>query len=618
MKKTKAIKHPVKIIINKCISFPKHLSTFAVVFLIVIICFNSLGLIYCIDSVKYIGYEMSRLSQRVDTIENSISRVHVENIDERINSYYRELSNKTDESINRILTIVGILAAIVTFFGILLAFKAPRDIEKRMDELNALIIKSEEASRSAKYQAEVIEAINIDYDGDLSNSKRIKQITKIIKKYPQYPDGYMHRGFIYDQMSLKATNAKKIGFIHLAISDYEIARNLGVDISSYYNDMGVAYSRLKDYHKSISYYSMAINKDPDDAAAYANRGGDFESIGEYKKSIDDFEKALDIDNDFYSAYLGRSYTYHSLWRNEIDPEKRDNYIRLQISDLEKAIEINPDANKPKELLKRLIDELSTKGLIHRFGFLGTQEEVKNIMVAKIDERIGDLQLEEKEYIEAFKQYIDALLPYIDMYLKNQDEKFKDDIIRIISKLYSIDFITIDAKKDNLESRINAFCMATRSLPAILYIYGDKEAAEKLLILLLHYDNNKSASLNLSFMKRRGEAKFTNQKTIDLLELYDDQQSSIWCVNKALCYVDGIDVEVNWHKAIEFIDKSETEIDEAVEWWSQTKIVGEKESNIVLLLFSMSEKHNIMDSKTIEERISIAKKDGYTIPDDLNI
>lgn len=616
MKKHKS-NSPQKIIVKKQISFTKNLNFYTSLFFVALICLNFLGLLYSIDTISSLKNDILNLDERIEKIENNNAYLNLENSDENINNYYRELSSKTDEAIGRILTIVGLLATVTTFFGILLAFKAPKDIEKKIEENKALLSKAEKVSEEAKYQAEIIEALNIDYDGELTNPKRIQQISKIIKEYPEKANAYMHRAFLYDKMAQKSSGFKQKEFLYLSISDYEIAHKLDVDISSYYNDMGVAYSRLHEYHKAIAYYTKAIKKDPDDTAAYTNRGGDYESIGEYQKSLDDFEKALKIDSDCYSAYLSRSYTYQSLWRKEENPEQRDNYIKLQIADLERAIEINPEDNLPKKLLKRLIIELSEKQLVNKFGFYGTQEEIINMIIAKIDERIGDLQKEEKEYTEAFKQYIDAILPYGNRYLFHRDVNAKTELIRIISKLYDVNSNNIDTKKGDTEVAINKFCQIMRTLAPLLYIDGEKDGAEKLSALLLNYDDNdKNAALNLAFMKRRCETNYIEKSAIELLDLCSDQKSVIWCMNKALCYIDGVGVDVNWHKAIEVLDNSETDIISAVDWWSQIDLVGEKENNIVFLLFALSTKHNVTDSHSLEQRITKAKEDGYKIPDDL--
>lgn len=594
-----------KIIIKKQIVFSKQFNTFASVFFIVLICLNFFGLLYLIDTVSSIKNDTLNLNKRIEKVEND--NYCFNNIDEEINNYYRELSDKTDEAIDRILTIVGLLATAITFFGILLTFKAPKDLEKKIDENKDLLVGAEKAAEDAKYQAEIIEALNVDYSGEITNRKRLQQISKIIKEYPEKPDAYMHRAFLYDKI---AKESHKKEYLHLAISDFEVAYKLGADAFSYYNDMGVAYSKLHDYDKAIKYYTKAIKKDPEDIVAYVNRGNDYDNIGEYQKALDDFEKALQIDLDYYDAYLGRNYTYEHLWKIEQDLEKRNNYIQLQWNDLKHAIEINPENNDPKDLLKELINELCDKQIINK--------DTISIMFAETYEKIGDLEKEGNKYDEAFKYYIDAILRYTDQFLFHGNVNVKHELIRIISKLYDVNSDNIKPHIIEMKAQINKFCQIMRAMGPLLYENGEQDAAEKLFILLKKYDDNdKDIALNLAFMKRRCETKYVEESTIELLNSCVNQKSVVWCMNKALCYVDGIDVDVDWHKAIEILDNSETDTTSAVDWWSQVNVVGEKENNIAFLLFALSKKHNVTDSLSLEERISRAQKDGYNIPEDLS-
>ena len=48
----------------------------------------------------------------MERVEEQNSSLYIE---EEVNNYYRELSDKTDEAIDRILTIVGLLATILIF-----------------------------------------------------------------------------------------------------------------------------------------------------------------------------------------------------------------------------------------------------------------------------------------------------------------------------------------------------------------------------------------------------------------------------------------------------------------------------------------------------------------------
>ena len=126
--------------------------------------------------------------------------------------------------------------------------------------------------------------------------------------------------------------------------------------------------------------------------------------------------------------------------------------------------------------------------------------------------------------------------------------------------------------------------------------------------------NSMAALNLAYMHRRKETKTTSTTATDLLEMSDEKKSAVWCVNKALCYIDGNEETNNWYKAIEILQTAEEDVETAVDWWSDVAVVGEKESNVVFLLMQFAKMYT--DSETIDSRISTAEKDGYMIPEDL--
>ena len=65
----------------------------------------------------------------------------------------------------------------------------------------------------------------------------------------------------------------------------------------------------------------------------------------------------------------------------------------------------------------------------------------------------------------------------------------------------------------------------------------------------------------------------------------EEDNAFLNINKALVYLSQND----WRKAREEIGKIKTELEDAVEWWSQEDVVGKKEKNLVLLLLVLEEK-----------------------------
>lgn len=88
---------------------------FIVVFFIVIIVFNTMLCIFCIDRLK-------AANDKIDIIDDKIAIIEVDGVreetlsEEKIIQFYREINDKTNEAIDRIITIVGLVAGIVTFF----------------------------------------------------------------------------------------------------------------------------------------------------------------------------------------------------------------------------------------------------------------------------------------------------------------------------------------------------------------------------------------------------------------------------------------------------------------------------------------------------------------------
>lgn len=98
---------------------------------------------------------------------------------------------------------------------------------------------------------------------------------------------------------------------------------------------------------------------------------------------------------------------------------------------------------------------------------------------------------------------------------------------------------------------------------------------------------------------------------------ENSTDAIWCLNKSLAYISGSDNhEISWEKAIEIATKITENIENALEWWSDIRIVGDSEHNMVILLLLAAKKINLNDSKSIDERINQARADGYFIPESI--
>ena len=505
-------------------------------------------------------------------------------------SSYIKLSEKAEQEMDRLVATVEILATVYTIFGALIVFKAPHEIDKRIEKIDSLISDVKDSAMEASYQAAIIDAVVNEFNGKLTNYDKLRRLSQVIDKYPDKPNAYMERGFIYDNM----------GRYDDAITDYKIGLKNGANKSSYYNAMGVAYNKKRKYKNAISFYTKAIDLDKDDASQYANRGSCYDDMHEYEKALVDYRKAIEIDDGCKEAYINRSITLKKQLENEDDENKKNELYNSIIADLKKALELDPDDVKTRNLLRSSIKP--------NFN--------PDEMIAKIDEKIGDLELENNNSFSALKQYVESCNYYILKQLRD-NEDYLSDIERIVIKIFSIDTKEIASELSRI-SELSLFCQGLRAISVLFYVKGNKETAEKSFIILSRYDSNdKESLLNLSFMRRRNETKIIKTTVSELLAQYDKRDDAIWCMNKALCYVSGVDDhEINWQKAIEVMDNSSDNIDAAISWWEDSNVVGDSEHNMAMILFSMSKKFSVEDNVPLSQRIETAYSDGYVIPTDI--
>ena len=556
-------------------------------------------LLICVTILFIVG--MCYLTNSIFLIKNDINNIHdiIENmdtdksslyVDENYAEHYIALSEKADAEMERLVSVVGILATVYTILGALIVFKAPHEIDQRISKLDELSAEAKEAAEEAKYQAEIVDSVVNDYNGYMTNYDKIRRISKVIDKYPSKADAYIQRGFIYDSM----------GKYDEAISDYKVGLKYGGDKSSYFGNMGIALNKKGELKKALSFYTKSINLDPDDAINYVNRGSCYDDMDEFELAIDDYCKAINLDDGCKEAYKNRSLTYRSQIVIEDDEEKKNELYEKMVSDLKKALEIDPEDKQTRNLLRN-----NLKSDIN-----------PDEMIAKIDEKIGDLEIDGKNYFQAFKQYIESSI----YYLKEAMQQYKDyfvDSQRLISKIFEINVEDVVSELPRLSRELTVFCKLLRSFAVKLYIQGNKNIAEKSLLILSRYDSNKGWAINLAFMKRRNETTITSLSLLELLDICEETTDAIWCLNKSLAYVSGSDNhEISWEKAVETATKITENIENALEWWGDVEIVGNSEHNMVILLLLLTKKINFHESKSIDERINQARSDGYFIPENI--
>lgn len=571
--------------VNFVASNIKRISTSLIIIILSILTIIMVGMIvYSVNAVAALKQEMKTIEDKVD-IANSF----VYNTENTEYSHYILLSDNAKAEMDRLVTTVGVLATIYTIFGALIVFRAPHEIDKKISNLDNWVSEAKESGETAKYLAEINEALTISTEAEFTNYCKIRSITKIIDKYPNRPEAYIQRGFIYDKM-------KKYDE---AISDYRIANKLGYNDASIFSNIGVAYDKKKEYAKAEYYYTKAINKDPNDADYYINRGGCYDDMHDYEKALEDYNEAIKIDPEERDAYINRALTYESMKEEAAAETEKTYYHEKLIDDLKKALEIDPDHKKTKRLLEKNVRDEKT--IFEYF--------------AKIYERYADQNIDNPT--KAMTSYIDAFESWYLYYTEGNKDSIKG-LFNLINKMYSI--APDDVKKvieKTAESKV--FTIGLKDIGIKAYEEGDHLIAEKTFILLVKYaPESKSGCLNLAYMKRRGETELTELTVQELIEKSKPEQEgdAIWCTNKALCHVSSIEgFEQSLTKAVEVIKTITKNIDDAIQWWNNSDLVGEKENNMVMLLYALgSINHEIETDTSIEERKEAARKAGYYVDD----
>ncbi|MDR2558955.1 MAG: tetratricopeptide repeat protein [Oscillospiraceae bacterium] len=335
---------------------PKFLSVFIVALI---------GLGACLALIAFLAVSVSNDIANLNAAIDRLNAIH-ENSETDMPlavEYYRELSSKTDAAINTILMVVSIFTMIIVAFGAMLAFKTPRDIEKRMDKLNGLIDEAKEAAENAKceaenaeYQAKILEAINVNLsslDDKLTNATRLKQIASVIDKYPDKYEAYVERARILIEMCRKSkfSNDKREELLWRAIDDFKDARRYGHSIYKNYNGIGIVYDKLNQCDKAINFYAEAIKEKPDYADAYNNRANTYYDMKKYEEAIKDYNEAIKIDNDKAVYYNNRADAYYEKKKYE-----------EAINDYDQTLRIDPDYNLDKEELEILREKVQQEKL----------------------------------------------------------------------------------------------------------------------------------------------------------------------------------------------------------------------------------------------------------------
>jgi tetratricopeptide (TPR) repeat protein len=249
-----------------------------------------------------------------------------------------------------------------------------------------------------------------DYEG------AIKDFTKAIELKPDYPTVYYGRGL----------SKAYIGDYEGAINDFTKAIELDPNYVSAYNNRGNAKTLIGEYEGAIADYTKAIELNPEHINAYTNLGNAKSSTGDYEGAIEDHTKAIELDPAFADAYNNRGCTYI----------KMERYLDA-VSDLDEALTISEKSYY-----------YDARGWA--YFFLGKLEEARQ-------DAISALELDSEAYncrallyrIEVQKGNREKALASLKNYISKYEEKdIKDNYFLILK--YFANEITLDDLKNNPE------------------------------------------------------------------------------------------------------------------------------------------------------------------------
>jgi tetratricopeptide (TPR) repeat protein len=171
----------------------------------------------------------------------------------------------------------------------------------RASEYKKMIAKaveySDKVSQKEKYYIKNLEA---SISGN--NTQAIKELQKIIERYPEEKEAFLEIGWLYHYRLRQYEEAVRSYLKAIEIDPlYKVA----------YNSLAYTYNELGDFEKSIWAINKYISLAPNEANPYDTRADLYAYNGKIDQAIESYKKALEIKPDFYMslAKLGHMYLF---------------------------------------------------------------------------------------------------------------------------------------------------------------------------------------------------------------------------------------------------------------------------------------------------------------------
>lgn len=469
-----------------------------------------------------------------------------------------------------------------TIAGGVVAFKAPIDLENQICKLRKEIKRVDDVNKESAYQSKMIVVRSKE-----TSFEKVAELGKIIDEFPNSPEPYIERG--KERLNLKA--------IDEAISDFRIAKKLGISNVDYYTSMGKALNKKREYNEALTFYDKAIEENQDSRTALGGMAYSYKGLKRYEDALKCLNKVLDNEPSNYIALYDRSLIYKEMASYEDEQSNKDEYERNRVKDLLQAEKINPEFRSVQYAIQ----------LDMRYSNINSEEEFSRIKTyAMLCFENANEYLIEGDIENAITQYDRAAWAWRALFNKRREvPEAKDTLAKIAQKGEGIckehsSYIEVIHDKENLSLEISDLEIE-KGVNA--YLNKEFEKAEELFTNVLVIEDNEAddvALINLSFMRRRGETQGVTDEALSLLEKCRDKwkESAFWTFNRALIELDMSGEE----GALQIIKQTQKDIDEALEWWSNTELLGDEEiGKIISLLRKTTIDYN-------KEKFNISQKE----------
>lgn len=153
----------------------------------------------------------------------------------------------------------------------------------------------------------------------------IAQFDKAVSIYASYPDCYEQLGLAW----YRVKDGQK------AMDNYEKALRLNPKKAVTWSNLGIIYFEKGDYLKSFELYSKALSLDSNYADGYFNMGSTLGMLGKFDEAIENFKKCILYDPDNAKAHQFIAITYQNLHR---EAEAKPWFEKAAILEQKKATE----------------------------------------------------------------------------------------------------------------------------------------------------------------------------------------------------------------------------------------------------------------------------------------